>query len=492
MTKNTAMPPNFLWGGAMAAHQVEGNWQAGGKGVSIADVMTAASRTQPVRQVTEHIDPQKNYPNHWGIDFYKTYPKDIDLFADLGLKVLRTSIAWTRIFPNGDETTPNEEGLKYYDDLFDALLSKGIQPVITLSHFEMPYHLVKAYGGWRNRKLIEFFVRFATTVFKRYKDKVKYWLTFNEIDNQSDWRLPHHLLQDSGLQLSADDNWEEAMFQAAHNEMVASAKVVKAAHEINPDFQVGAMLAMVPIYPLTAKPSDQLFALRAMQYRYYFGDVQLTGSYPAWLLNYFKSKQYNIDITESDKKDLQEGTADFLGMSYYFSFATEARQDGKVEFDEHNDLVSNPYLSKSQWGWQIDPVGLRYILNWANDRWHKPIMIVENGIGAYDKLTPDGKVHDDYRIKYLHDHIEQMKLATIKDGVNVIGYTMWSPIDLVSASTGEMAKRYGLIYVDRDDNGQGSDRRFKKDSFYWYRHVIVTNGSDLEPVRNESDSKQPE
>lgn len=356
----------------------------------------------------------------------------------------------------------------------------------------MPYHLVKAYGGWQNRKLIEFFVRFATTVFKRYKDKVKYWLTFNEIDNQSDWRLPHHLLQDSGLQLSTDENWEEAMFQAAHNEMVASAKVVKAAHEINPDFQVGAMLAMVPIYPLTAKPSDQLFALRAMQYRYYFGDVQLTGSYPAWLLNYFKSKQYNIEITESDRKDLQEGTADFLGMSYYFSFATEARQDGKVAFDEHNDLASNPYLSKSEWGWQIDPVGLRYILNWANDRWHKPIMIVENGIGTYDKLTPDEKVHDDYRIKYLHDHIEQMKLATIVDGVNVIGYTMWSPIDLVSASTGEMAKRYGLIYVDRDDNGQGSDRRFKKDSFYWYQHVIATNGSDFEPVRKESHSKQPE
>ena len=480
MAKHSSMPPNFLWGGAVAAHQVEGNWQADGKGVSIADIMTAATREKPVRQVTATIDPSKSYPNHWGIDFYKTYPKDIDLFAELGLKSFRTSIAWTRIFPNGDESIPNEAGLAYYDKLFDNLLAKGITPIVTLSHFEMPYHLVQAYGGWRNRKLITFFERFATTVFRRYQHKVKYWLTFNEIDNQSDWHLAHHLLQDSGLQLTSTDNWEEAMFQAAHHEMVASARVVKLGHAINPSLQIGAMLAMVPIYPLTSKPNDQLFAMRAMQYRYYFGDVQLQGNYPAWLLNCFAEKHYQINISEQDRQDLKTGTADFLGMSYYFSFATQARQDGQIEFDEHYDLVANPYLDKSQWGWQIDPVGLRYILNWANDRWHKPIMIVENGIGAYDKPLPNNEVHDDYRIHYLRDHIKQMILAITEDGVNVFGYTVWSPIDLVSASTGEMEKRYGLIYVDRNDAGKGSDRRIKKDSFAWYQRVIATNGAQLD------------
>lgn len=479
MSKALKMPDDFLWGGAVAAHQVEGNWQADGKGVSIADVMAAASREQPQRVVTDTVQDDKVYPNHWGIDFYKTYPQDIKLFAELGLKAFRTSIAWTRIFPNGDEDEPNAAGLRYYDDLFDQLLANGIEPVVTLSHFEMPYNLVKKYGGWRNRKLIDFFEHFAQTCFEHFDGKVRYWMTFNEIDNQSDWRNAHHLYQDSGLQLDDSVNWEEAMFQAAHNEMVASAKAVLAAHRVDPQLQVGAMLAMVPIYALTAKPGDQMLAERALQYRYYYGDVQMEGEYPRWLLKYFERKGYDIPLSDEDLATLKAGAADFLGMSYYFSFTVQERADGKVEYDEHNDLVDNPYVEKSQWGWQIDPQGMRWILNWIQDRWHKPTMIVENGIGAYDKLEADGQVHDDYRISYLRDHIRQMELAVVEDGVDVIGYTMWSPIDLVSASTGEMAKRYGLIYVDRDDSGQGSDQRYKKDSFAWYQRLIATNGADL-------------
>jgi 6-phospho-beta-glucosidase len=478
MSKGLKLPSNFLWGGAVAAHQVEGAWQEGGKGVSIADVMMAASRTDPARIVTDTVKEGKIYPNHWGIDFYHTYKQDFDLFQQLGMRAFRISIAWTRIYPNGDELKPNEEGLAYYEEMFKTLRSKGIEPVVTLSHFEMPYKLVKEYGGWRNRELIDLFVRFATTCFQRFHKLVRYWMTFNEIDNQSDWRFDHHLLQDSGLQLKPEENAEEAMFQASHNELVASARTVLAARKVDPQLQVGGMLAMVPIYPLTAKPEDQMQAMRAMQYRYFWGDVHTLGQYPTWLRNYWREKGYNIKVTAADADILRRGTVDFMGMSYYMSFSTEARKDGKVEFDEHNDLVSNPYLPKSDWGWQIDPVGMRWILNWMQDRWHKPIMIVENGFGAYDKVE-DGKIHDTYRIDYLRAHIAEMEKAVAIDGVDLIGYLMWSPIDLISASTGEMAKRYGLIYVDQDDKGQGSGKRLLKDSYFWYQQLIKTDGADL-------------
>ncbi len=479
MSKGLKLPADFLWGGAVAAHQVEGAWQADGKGVSIADVMTAASREAPVRTVTETVEDNQVYPNHWGIDFYHRYKDDIDLFAELGMRAFRISIAWTRIYPNGDEAEPNEAGLAYYEDLFNTLRAKGIEPVVTLSHFEMPYKLVQEYGGWRNRALIDLFTRFATTCFQRFHKQVRYWMTFNEIDNQSDWRLPHHLLQDSGLKLKPDENAEEAMFQAAHNELVASAKAVLAARKVDPQLQVGGMLAMVPIYPLTAKPDDQMFAMRAMQYRYYYGDVHVFGQYPAWLRRYWQGKGYTIKVSAADADILRRGTVDFMGMSYYMSFATEQRADGQVVFDEHHDLVTNPYVPQSDWGWQIDPVGLRYMLNWMQDRWHKPVMIVENGFGAYDKVE-DGKIHDNYRIDYLRAHIAEMEKAVVIDGVDLIGYMMWSPIDLISASTGEMAKRYGLIYVDQDDAGNGSRERLRKDSYFWYQKLIETNGEMLD------------
>ncbi len=478
--ENYRMPAGFLWGGAVAAHQFEGGWQADGKGVSIADVMTAGNKDTP-RKVTDGVVDGEIYPNHWGIDFYHHYREDIALFAEMGFKCFRTSIAWTRIFPNGDETEPNEAGLKFYDDVFDELLKHDIQPIITLSHFEMPYHLVKEYGGWTNRKLIDFFVRFAKTVMERYRGKVKYWMTFNEINNQADYDDPHPLLQNSGLLVTKTTPDKEAlMYQAAHNEMVASAKVVKLAHEIDPDYQVGAMIAMCPIYPLTAKPADIMKTERAMQTRYYYGDVQANGEYPAWLLKYWQRRNIFVDISDEDREILAQGTVDYIGFSYYMSFTTKANDDDPdYAYRESTDLVDNPYVAKSDWGWQIDPIGLRYSMNWMQDRWHKPQFIVENGFGAYDQKTADGQVHDDYRIKYFHDHILEMEKAVVLDGVDLIGYTPWGCIDLISASTGEMAKRYGFIYVDQDDAGHGSLARSKKDSFAWYQKVIASNGADL-------------
>ncbi|MFC6165479.1 6-phospho-beta-glucosidase [Lactiplantibacillus dongliensis] len=480
MVNGYKMPKDFLWGGAVAAHQLEGGWQAGGKGVSIADVMTAGRNGVP-RQVTDGVKPGEIYPNHWGNDFYHRYPEDDQLFEEMGFKCFRTSIAWTRIFPNGDEAEPNEAGLKFYDDLFDNLLAHHIQPVITLSHFEIPYHLVKAYGGWSNRKMIDFFVHFAKTVFKRYRNKVKYWMTFNEINNQTAWKDPHPLLQDSGLQLGKDDNWQQAMYQAAHYELVASALTVQAGHAINPDFQIGCMIAMCPIYPLTAKPEDVMKAERAMQTRYWYGDVHCLGEYPKWLPKYLERQHIQLDITDDDLATLKAGTVDYVGFSYYMSFVTKAKADEAPEYEytEPDDFVENPYVEKSDWGWQIDPTGLRYSMNWMQDRWHLPQFIVENGFGAYDKKQADGSVHDDYRISYFRDHIKAMEEAVALDGVDLIGYTPWGCIDLVSASTGEMAKRYGFIYVDADDNGEGSFDRSKKDSFYWYQKVIESDGADL-------------
>lgn len=476
----TALPKNFLWGGAVAAHQVEGGYNAEGKGLSVADVMTAAGNYGE-RQITDGVQPGEFYPNHDAVDFYHQYPEDVKLFAEMGFKCFRTSIAWTRIFPQGDETEPNEEGLAFYDRLFDACLKYNIEPVVTLSHFEIPYHLVTEYGGFRNRKLVTFFTRFATACFKRYKDKVKYWLTFNEINNQIDYDRTFSLFTNSGVQIKPGENAEAVMYQAGHYEVVASAIAVQEGHKINPDFQIGAMIAMTPAYPATDKPVDVLKAQRAMQARFWFSDVQVQGRYPSWLTRYQKAKHFALDITDDDLAQLEKGKVDYLGLSYYKSFAVAAHddEDDYYSYNETNDVVENDKVPHSDWGWEVDPRGLRYSLNWLNDRYHVPLFIVENGIGAIDKLTDDHKIHDQYRIDYLRDHIEQMKLAMIDDGVPVMGYTPWSAIDIVSASTGQLSKRYGFIYVDRNDDGKGSMARYKKDSFYWYQHVIETNGDDL-------------
>ena len=474
-----ALRNDFLWGGAVAAHQLEGGYLEGGKGLSIMDVTTAGDRTTP-RRVTDEILPGEEYPNHEAIDFYHRYKEDIRLFGEMGFKCFRTSIAWTRIFPSGDETEPNEEGLKFYDDMFDECHRYGIEPVITLSHFEMPLHLTKEYGGFRSRKVIDFFVRFATVCFERYKDKVKYWMTFNEINNQDNFNMELSIYSNSGVRYREGDDKEQVMYQAAHYELVASALAVKAGHEINPDFKIGCMIAMCPIYPATCKPEDILMAEKAMHKRYYYTDVHVHGVYPPNILSHWKRKGFSIDFTEEDLAALREGCVDYIGFSYYMSFATEYRQENPFyEYDEAGGLVKNPYVKASDWGWQIDPVGLRYALNWFTDRYPVPLFIVENGLGAYDKVEEDGSINDDYRIEYFKMHIEQMKKAVEEDGVDLMGYTPWGCIDLVSAGTGEMDKRYGFIYVDKHNDGTGDLSRRPKKSFYWYKKVIETNGEEL-------------
>lgn len=476
----TAFPKGFLWGGAVAAHQFEGGWQAGGKGVSIADVMTAGDN-ETKRRITDGVQSGENYPNHDAIDYYHRYHEDDQLFADLGLNCFRTSIAWTRIFPNGDEEQPNEAGLKFYDDVFDDLLSHQIEPVITLSHFEMPYHLVKKYGGWRSRKVIDFFVKFATVVFDRYKDKVKYWMTFNEINNQVGMMNEWSLFTNSGLLIKPDEDKEAVMFQAAHYEAVASALAVQIGHRINPAFQIGCMVAMGPVYPATPNPNDVFKAERTMQTNYYLADVQVKGKYPAFFDRYFDRHAFNLDITLEDRDVLLAGKVDYIGFSYYASHVTEASQDEPTDFITmgHNREVKNSTLQRSDWGWEIDPVGLRYALNWFSDRYEVPLFIVENGFGAFDKINQDGHIQDDYRIDYLRQHINQMRLAVEVDGVKLMGYTPWGIIDLVSAGTGQMEKRYGVIYVDKDDQGKGTLARSKKASFDWFQKVIRSNGDDL-------------
>ncbi|MDT2738352.1 6-phospho-beta-glucosidase [Enterococcus canintestini] len=475
----TSFPKDFLWGGAVAAHQLEGAWQAGGKGVSVADVMTVGSPTH-YRAITDGVLPNEYYPNHEGIDFYHRYKEDIALFAEMGFKCFRTSIAWTRIFPNGDEAEPNEAGLKFYDDLFDECLKHNIEPVVTLSHFELPYHLVTEYGGFRNRKLIDFFLRFAEVCFKRYQNKVKYWMTFNEINNQANFHEDFAPFTNSGLFYQEGEDREAIMYQAAHYELVASAKAVKIGKAINPDFQIGCMIAFAPLYAVNDKPENALMSIKSMEKRYYFCDVHVHGFYPNHILKYWERKGIKIDFTREDEKALKEGTVDYIGFSYYMSHAVVHHEENvHYDYDETKDLVRNEFVKASDWGWQIDPVGLRYSLNWFTDMYHVPLFIVENGFGAYDKKEADGSVHDEYRIDYLKAHIEQMKLAVIEDGVHLMGYTPWGCIDLVSAGTGEMEKRYGFIYVDKDNKGNGTLARSKKDSFYWYQEVIQTNGEKI-------------
>ncbi|EEQ57109.1 6-phospho-beta-glucosidase [Clostridiales bacterium 1_7_47FAA] len=470
---------DFLWGGAVAAHQLEGGWQEGGKGISIADVMTAGGNGVD-REITDGVVEGKIYPNHEAIDFYHHYKDDIRLFAEMGFKCFRTSIAWTRVFPTGEEDAPNEEGLSFYDDLFDTCRQYGIEPVVTLSHFEMPYHLVKKYGGFRNRVCVELFVKFAEVCFKRYKDKVIYWMTFNEINNQANYMTDWGPFTDSGLRFSEGENRECLMHQAAHYELVASARAVKLGHEINPKFQIGCMIAMTPIYPYSCAPEDMMMATVAMQRRFWFADVHVRGHYPNYVKAYFKKKGYILDITPQDEEDLRNGTVDYIGFSYYMSFVVKATKDNpEYDYIEDEARVENPYIKASDWGWPIDPLGLRYSLNWLYERYELPLFIVENGLGAYDKAGEDGVIHDTYRIDYLKAHIEAMKECVDKDGVDLMGYTPWGCIDLVSAGSGEMEKRYGFIYVDKDNKGNGTLKREKKESFGWFKHVIETNGEEL-------------
>jgi len=484
MTNSTVSPPtftphfpdSFLWGGATAANQFEGAYNEGGKGLSVQDVTPKGMLAPPTEA------PTSDNLKLEGIDFYHRYADDIAMFAEMGFKVFRFSIAWSRIFPNGDDAEPNEEGLAFYDRVLDELEKHGIEPLVTISHYETPLHLARKYGGWTNRKLIDFFARYARVLFERYGSRVKYWLTFNEINS-----LAHIPFMSGGISTPKEQLTESELYQAMHHELVASALATKIAREVAPNVQIGCMIVAIPVYPLTPHPNDVLAALQAEHESYAFGDIHCRGEYPGYLLRKLREKGIELNITDEDRKLLKENTVDFVSFSYYMS-TTEAdrnRLGDEVKTGSGNVVpgIPNPTLEASEWGWQIDPVGLRIVLNEYWDRWGKPLFIVENGLGAKDQLVEvDGKktVVDDYRIAYLNDHLFQVAEA-IADGVDVLGYTTWGCIDLVSASTAQMSKRYGFIFVDRNDDGSGTFDRYPKKSFGWYRDVITHNGANLKP-----------
>lgn len=479
----TTFPAGFLWGGATAANQLEGAWNVDGKGLTTAEVVKKAKNRQEfsMNTVTKETlaaaiadKTDKLYPKRRGIDFYHRYKEDIALFAEMGFKAFRLSIAWARIFPNSDEEKPNEAGLAFYDKLFAECHKYGIEPVVTISHYEMPLGLTLKQNGWASRDTIDAYVRYAKVLFERYRGQVKYWMTFNEI-NASTWGFTGTGALDDEL---SDQEAMQLRYQALHHQFLASAQAVKIGHQIDPENQIGCMIAWMQTYPKTCNPADVRAAQLQDQLNLFFTDIQVRGEYPNYMNRYFAENNIKLQMAENDQVLLKEGCVDYLGFSYYMSTVTSAAS--QVEKASGNFALgeANPYLEASDWGWQIDPVGLRVTLNEYWDRYQVPLFIVENGLGALDKLEADGSIHDSYRIDYLRKHIIQMQEA-IKDGVQLIGYTMWGPIDLISASTSEMSKRYGFIYVDQDDDGNGSLKRYKKDSFYWYKKVIASNGQDL-------------
>ncbi|MEK5040324.1 glycoside hydrolase family 1 protein [Sporosarcina sp. FSL K6-3457] len=477
---NARFPEGFLWGGATAANQMEGGFYEGDKGLNIADVLPGGKERLQILMKPGfdfEIDKTKySYPNHEGIDFYHRYKEDIALFAEMGFKAFRMSIAWTRIFPQGDELEPNEEGLAFYDRVFDELHKYGIEPVVTISHYEMPVNLVKDYGGWRNREVVTFFERYVNAIFTRYKDKVKYWMTFNEIN--SGLMMP---IMGLGFSIEKEEDKYQGTYQAFHHQFVASSIAVKACHEIIPESQIGCMIIFAPVYPFDPNPENILYAHQEERlFNNFCADVQVRGEYPAFMKSYFTKHGIELDIREGDLELLKEHTVDYIALSYYMS-RTEKEVKTDLEKAQGNMLagVKNPFLKASDWGWEIDPTGLRVSLNKLYDRYEVPLFVVENGLGAYDEVEQDGSINDDYRIDYLREHIAAMGDAINEDGIEIMGYTSWGCIDLVSASTGEMSKRYGYIYVDKHDDGSGTLERKKKKSFFWYKDVIETNGESL-------------
>lgn len=474
----TGFPENFLWGGATAANQCEGAWNEEGRGLANVDLAPTGSDRRAVLTGEKKMltfDDEHYYPAKEGIDMYHRYKEDIRLFGEMGFKVYRMSIAWTRILPMGDEEEPNEKGLQFYEDLFNECHKYGIEPLVTISHFDCPMHLVNTYGGWKSRKMIGFFEKYSRVLFERFKDLVKYWLTFNEIN-----MILHAPFMGAGVYFEADDNREKIKYQAAHHELVASALVTKIAHEINPDFQIGCMLAGGDTYPMTCDPKDVWQAKLEDRNNYFFTDVHVRGYYPAYAVKELERKGLFPETQPEDFQLLKAYPVDFISFSYYASRCASA--DPEIsKLTDGNVLASlkNPYLEASEWGWQIDPLGFRITLNTLYDRYQKPLFVVENGLGAVDKPDESGYVEDEYRIAYLRSHIQAMKDAVTLDGIDLLGYTTWGPIDLVSAGTGEMSKRYGFIYVERDDQGKGSLKRSKKKSFDWYKQVIAGNGENL-------------
>lgn len=473
-------PEGFLWGGAVAACQIEGAYDVDGRGLSTSDIHAFDRHLNRANIEKEGggtlagikasiADTESYFPKRHGIDFYHTYKEDLALLKELGLKAFRTSISWSRIFPKGDEEEPNEKGLEFYDRLIDEIRANGMEPIMTMSHYDIPLHLVTEYGGFGNRKMIDFFVRYARVLLERYKGKVKYWIVCNQVN-----LVPVVQFGSLGIYDDQAENMEELMYQAVHNQFVAGAKVVEMAHEIDPQAVMGTMVADGTFYPATCKPQDVVLTMKKNRMQYYFTDVQLRGEYPVFALRYFKERGIDLKVQPGDEELLKKNTMEFLAISYYYSRIVDSTKNTIKAFDGEQ----NPYLEPTPWEWRADPLGMYNCLSQYWDRYEKPLMIAENGLGALDTVEADGSIHDEYRIDYLRKHIEQMK-ECVKDGVDILAYLSWGPIDLVSSSSAEMSKRYGYIYVDLDDLGQGSGKRSKKDSFYWYQKVIKSNGEEL-------------
>lgn len=470
---------DFLWGGATAANQYEGGYDEDGRGLANVDLAPhGKDRKAVISGQMKHLefDDDHHYPAKVGVDFYHRYKEDIALLAEMGFKTFRISIAWSRIFPKGDEKEPNERGLKFYENIFKEMKKHDIEPLVTITHFDIPVHLIKEYGGWRNRKVVNFYENLVRVLFTRYKGLVKYWLTFNEINI-----ILHIPFMGAGLVFEENENQEEVKYTAAHHELIASALATKIAKEIDPEIQIGCMLAAGIDYPNSPNPKDVWQALKDNRSSYFFGDVQSRGEYPSYALKELERKGIKIPFEKGDKELLKENTVDFISFSYYSS-GVSAHPDNlpdELVTTNHFESIKNPHLQETEWGWTIDPLGFRITMNELYDRYQKPLFVVENGLGAVDKPNEEGYVEDDYRIKYLQKHIQEMKNAVELDGVDLLGYTTWGAIDLVSAGSGEMSKRYGFVYVDRDDEGNGSLDRTKKKSFGWYKKVIESNGEDL-------------
>ena len=469
---------NFLWGGATAANQAEGGVLEGGRGLSNVDLLpTGPDRKKVASGDLEMLEWKDGYyyPAKEAIDMYHRYMEDIQLFAEMGFKVYRMSLSWSRIFPNGDDLEPNEEGLVFYESIFEELKKHNIEPLVTIAHFDVPIHLIKAYGGWRNRKLVDFYSRYAETVLKRYKGLVKYWLTINEINI-----LLHQPFVGGGIVFKEGENKLEINYQAAHHQLLASALATKISHEVDSEYMVGCMLAGGSHYPYTCRPEDYQEAINRDREGYFFIDVQARGKYPNYALKKFEREGLNIQMEEGDHAILAASPVDFVTFSYYCSRTVSAHSEDYAQATGNLfPSIKNEHLPSTEWGWQIDPLGLRNSLNQMYDRYQKPLFIVENGLGAIDIPDENGYVADDYRIDYLKKHVQALKDAVEIDGVELLGYTTWGCIDLVAASTGQMSKRYGFIYVDRDDEGKGTLNRTKKKSFEWYKNVIASNGEEL-------------
>ncbi|CNE76030.1 6-phospho-beta-glucosidase [Streptococcus agalactiae] len=479
MMVKQVFPKGFLWVGATAANQCEGAYNVDGRGLANVDVVpTGEDRFAIISGQKKMFDFEEGYfyPAKESIDFYHHYKEDLALLAEMGFKTYRMSIAWTRIFPKGDELYPNEAGLRFYENIFKECRKYGIEPLVTITHFDCPIYLIKHYGGWRSRKMIGFYERLVRALFTRFKGLVKYWLTFNEIN-----MILHAPFMGAGLYFEDGENQEQIKYQAAHHELVASAIAVKIAHEVDPNNQIGCMLAAGQYYPNTCHPQDYWASMQKNRENYFFIDVQTRGKYPNYAKKYFEHLGISIQMTAEDLALLRDYTVDFISFSYYSSRVASGNPTVSEQVQENIFAsLKNPYLKSSEWGWQIDPLGLRITLNAIWDRYQKPMFIVENGLGAVDIPDENGYVEDDYRIDYLRQHIAAMRDAIYVDGVNLIGYTTWGCIDLVSAGTGEMEKRYGFIYVDRNNKGEGTLKRYKKKSFYWYKKVIASNGSQIE------------